>query len=163
MPSIDDFNSDPLNPEDFDPTYDLDPGIGTDFAKLILKGTSTTNPQKPRTLAAGYDAKKQIMTVVFFDNTWWNYYGVPQTVWEGFTNAHSKGRFLHDNGFNSGSYDMGPVNRSTQSSRQLTMLDWVVKQSREQQYYSEGLQAYGDVRKPSSFVTEDLSQQFREG
>jgi hypothetical protein len=164
MPApYDDLNSDPLNPEDFDPTYDLDPGIGTDFAKLILKGTSTTNPRRPRTIAAGYDSKKQIMTVVFRDNTWWNYYEVPQNVWDGFTASHSKGEFLFKNGFDSGEYDMGPVNRATQSSRQLTMLDWVVKQSREVQYHSQGLQAYGDVRRPESFATEDLSPQFREG
>jgi len=164
MPTnYEDLNSNPTEPGEFDPTYSLDPGLGTDFAKLILKGTSTTNPRRPRTIAAGYDANKQIMTVVFRDNTWWNYYGVPADVWEKFTQAHSKGEFLKDYGFDSGNYDMGPVNRATQSSRQLTMLDWVVKQSREQQYYSQGLQAYGDVRRPESFVTEDLSPQFREG
>lgn len=61
--------------------------------------TSTINPARPRTVAAGYNTKTKIMTVVFRDGTWWNYFGVPVTVWSNFKAAYSKGRFLYSHGF----------------------------------------------------------------
>lgn len=54
--------------------------------------TSSTNYARPRTVAAGYDANRQTMTVVFRDGTFYNYYGVSQTEWEAFHASYSKGR-----------------------------------------------------------------------
>lgn len=54
--------------------------------------TSSTNYSRPRTVAAGYDAGRQTMTVVFRDGTFYNYYGVTQSEWEAFRASYSKGR-----------------------------------------------------------------------
>ena len=152
------LGDDSPSPDDTD--YTQDPSLGTDFAKLTLKSTSTSNPRRPRTIAAGYDARKGVMTVVFRGDkkgdVWWNYYGVPSDVWAKFTSAPSKGQFLKENGFDEGKYDMGPVNRSLLSSRQTTMLDWVVKSSRQIQQESGGLQFTGDVRMSDYVTSEDL-------
>jgi hypothetical protein len=53
--------------------------------------TSSTNYARPRTVAAGYDEKTQVMTVVFRDGTFYNYYEVSPTEWEAFHASYSKG------------------------------------------------------------------------
>jgi len=68
--------------------------------------TSTSNPSRPRTLAAGYylyvgeRAKKYPdqrgkLTVMFRDGTFWNYYDVPPGTWQEFKSAISKGPMLN--------------------------------------------------------------------
>lgn len=57
--------------------------------------TSTSNFKRPRTLAAGYDPNEQIVTVVFRDGTFYNYYGIKPQTWLAFKAAYSKGRMLH--------------------------------------------------------------------
>lgn len=54
--------------------------------------TSSTNYARPRTVAAGYDEDNQVMTVVFRDGTFYNYYQVSPTEWEAFHASYSKGR-----------------------------------------------------------------------
>lgn len=54
--------------------------------------TSSTNYQRPRTVAAGYDEERQVMTVVFRDGTFYNYYEVTPTEWEAFHASYSKGK-----------------------------------------------------------------------
>lgn len=54
--------------------------------------TSSTNYQRPRTVAAGYDEDRGTMTVVFRDGTFYNYYEVTPTEWESFHASYSKGR-----------------------------------------------------------------------
>jgi KTSC domain len=54
--------------------------------------TSSTQYQRPRTVAAGYDANRQTMTVVFRDGTFYNYYEVSAGEWESFHASYSKGR-----------------------------------------------------------------------
>jgi hypothetical protein len=126
------------------------PPPSADFAKLTLKGTSTTNPARPRTVAAGYDKDTKIMTVVFRDGTWWNYYDVDFDTWEGFEYAESKGQYLEDSGLNNWP-DMGPVNMGAMRPSQRSMLNWVVNQSRDAQERSGGEQVYGDPRKSRQF------------
>lgn len=53
--------------------------------------TSSTNYARPRTVAAGYDAERQTMTVVFRDGTFYNYYEVTQSEWDAFRASYSKG------------------------------------------------------------------------
>lgn len=57
--------------------------------------TSTTNFKRPRTLAAGYDPNNQVVTVVFRDGTFYNYYGIQSGTWNIFKNEYSKGPLLN--------------------------------------------------------------------
>lgn len=71
--------------------------------------TSTSNPSRPRTLAAGYylyvgerakayaDQRGKI-TVMFRDGTFYNYYNVPPGVWQEFKSSISKGPLLNRGG-----------------------------------------------------------------
>ena len=54
--------------------------------------TSSTDYKRPRTVAAGYDAARKTMTVVFRDGTFYNYYDVSPGEWESFHASYSKGR-----------------------------------------------------------------------
>lgn len=83
-----------------------DPTEATEFGSvgpspISLVPTSSIDPSRPRTVAAGYNSKSKIMTVVFRDGTWWNYFGVPNTTWNNFKSAYSKGRYLYAHGFDS--------------------------------------------------------------
>lgn len=63
--------------------------------------TSTTNPNRPRTVAAGYDVREMKLTVVFRDGTFYNYYldglgrAAANRTWQNFKRARSKGRFIY--------------------------------------------------------------------
>ena len=61
-------------------------------APLTVVPTSTSNPERPRTVAAGYDAQEQKITVVFRDGTFYNYYEVSPTEWTQFKSRVSKGK-----------------------------------------------------------------------
>jgi hypothetical protein len=54
--------------------------------------TSSTNYSRPRTVAAGYDTEKRIMTVVFRDGTFYNYFEVTPGEWQAFSASLSKGK-----------------------------------------------------------------------
>lgn len=71
--------------------------------------TSTSNPSRPRTLAAGYYLyvgerakdyadQRGKLTVMFRDGTFYNYYNVPPGVWQEFKSAISKGPLLNRGG-----------------------------------------------------------------
>jgi len=74
----------------------------------VLSTTISTNPNRPRTLKAGYDIKEQKLIVVFRGGVWWEYRGVPEFMWYDFLAAESKGRFLKDSGLDQWG-DMGPA------------------------------------------------------
>lgn len=65
-----------------------------DPAPITIVPTSTINPDRPRTVAAGYDFAQRKLTVVFRDGTYYNYFDVPNTLWQNFKRARSKGRFI---------------------------------------------------------------------
>lgn len=65
-----------------------------DAAPLTYVPTKTTNAQRPRTLAAGYDRATQTLTVVFRDGTTWNYYGVTYQMYTAFKASPSPGRYI---------------------------------------------------------------------
>jgi hypothetical protein len=67
--------------------------------------TSSTNVRRPRTVAAGYDPERKVMTVMFRDGTLFNYYNVEPGTWKLFDNSYSKGPLL--NLYNKGQYDPG--------------------------------------------------------
>lgn len=63
-------------------------------AEISLIPTSTINPERPRTVAAGYDPDRRVLTVIFRDGTFYNYYQVSEEEWQGFKNQQSKGRYI---------------------------------------------------------------------
>lgn len=64
-------------------------------APLSLVPTSTSNPERPRTVAAGYDRSRSVLTVVFRDGTYYNYYDVDTTEWQDFKRRVSKGKYIY--------------------------------------------------------------------
>jgi hypothetical protein len=85
-------------------------------AKLTISSTSTLNPNSPRTLSAGYDAENYILTVQFRDGTLYNYYDVPLEMWEAFSAADSKGKYLKASGLDDWPDDKrGPAGSSNSS------------------------------------------------
>lgn len=73
------------------------PDMDTSPAPLTIVPTNTTNPQRPRTVAAGYDRTREVITVVFRDGTFYNYYNVSYREWQGFRMSRSKGRYIKAN------------------------------------------------------------------
>lgn len=69
-------------------------GRGRGPAPISIVPTSTTNPERPRTVAAGYDDRRSVLTVVFRDGTFYNYYDVNENEWAQFKAEHSKGRYI---------------------------------------------------------------------
>jgi hypothetical protein len=114
----DNFDAIPINDDDYEDIedneqagfyynpYDLSKGpAGTNYAEdprdysdgpapLSIIPTSTMNYKRPRTVAAGYDKSRQILTVVFRDGTFYNYHEVKVQTWNAFKAAYSKGRFI---------------------------------------------------------------------
>lgn len=76
------------------PGQAVDSGRGREPAPISLVPTSTINPDRPRTVAAGYDEARQVITVVFRDGTFYNYYECDRPMWEAFKSNQSKGRFI---------------------------------------------------------------------
>ena len=64
-------------------------------APITVVPTSTTNPTRPRTVAAGYDADEEKLTVVFRDGTFYNYYEVDENEWAAFKANRSKGAIIY--------------------------------------------------------------------
>lgn len=67
----------------------------TSPAPITIVPTSTTNPERPRTVAAGYDADEEKLTVVFRDGTFYNYYEVDENEWAAFKANRSKGAIIY--------------------------------------------------------------------
>ena len=63
-------------------------------ADITLVPTSTSNPQRPRTVAAGYDEEEEKLTVIFRDGTFYNYYEVDGNEWAVFKANRSKGAVI---------------------------------------------------------------------
>ena len=63
-------------------------------AEISVVPTSTINPERPRTVAAGYDKTEEKITVVFRDGTFYNYYQVTPSEWQAFKARVSKGRYI---------------------------------------------------------------------
>jgi hypothetical protein len=64
-------------------------------APLSVVPTSSSNPARPRTVAAGYDKVREVLTVVFRDGTFYNYYEVRPTEWQDFKRRVSKGQYIY--------------------------------------------------------------------
>ena len=91
-------------------------------AATNMRATTSSNPKRPRTIKAGYDIKSQTMTVVFRDGTWWNYYEVPMSMWQGFILADSKGQYLANSGLDQWP-KMGPADPAGMPTYQRVQLN----------------------------------------
>lgn len=67
----------------------------TSPAPLTLVPTSSSNPSRPRTVAAGYDEDEEKLTVMFRDGTLYNYYEVDSSEWAAFKANRSKGAVIY--------------------------------------------------------------------
>ena len=86
---------DPITGSQYE-NYGEEPDMVDDSpAEMSLVPTSTINPERPRTVAAGYDKNEQKITVVFRDGTFYNYYEVPPREWQSFKAVVSKGRYIY--------------------------------------------------------------------
>jgi len=56
----------------------------------------TTNPERPRSVASGYDPKNAILRVTFREGATYEYLGVPPRVWSTFQKVASPGRYIDD-------------------------------------------------------------------
>jgi hypothetical protein len=65
-------------------------------APLSVVPTSTTNAARPRTVAAGYDRRRGVLTCVFRDGTYYNYYEVVPSTWQAFKAIKSKGKYIRE-------------------------------------------------------------------
>lgn len=70
-------------------------GESTRPAPISVVPTSTSNVERPRTVAAGYDPERNVLTVVFRDGSWYNYYEVTPGEWKQFKAVTSKGKFIY--------------------------------------------------------------------
>lgn len=74
---------------------DVEEEEGSGPASISVIPTSSTDTRRPRTLAAGYDGDREVLTVVFRDGTWYNYYKVSKSEWTAFKAAVSKGKYIY--------------------------------------------------------------------
>lgn len=105
-------------------------------APITIRATATTNPKKPRTVRAGYESRTGTLTVIFEDGTWWNYYKVPEDMWQAFRAAPSKGRYLRQSGLDEWP-DMGEPNMAAISPK----MEAALSKSRTLQRAREGKQS----------------------
>ena len=98
------------------PSTALISSVGTGPADITQSPTSTTNPDRPRTVAAGWDRGRKVLTVIFRDGTFYNYYGVSGLEWNNFKRSRSKGRFIriYLNGKARGTAAVGMIPQSHQ-------------------------------------------------
>jgi hypothetical protein len=90
------MNTDQLdNPSNWRiPGFQPDEMEDTSPADITVVPTSTTNPDRPRTVAAGYDEDEEKLTVIFRDGTFYNYYEVSGGEWAAFKANRSKGAII---------------------------------------------------------------------
>ncbi|WP_274032559.1 KTSC domain-containing protein [Streptomyces sp. MMBL 11-1] len=79
--------------------------LGDDQSLLTERPTNTSNPPRPRTVAAGYDYKSKTMFVrfrgervapgIYQDGVGYEYYGVTRREWNRFRAAGSPGRMIN--------------------------------------------------------------------
>lgn len=65
-----------------------------DLVDDIEVPTATSNPERPRTVAAAFEDGRSIITVVFRDGTIYNYYNCTRDLWDRFKAATNKGQFI---------------------------------------------------------------------
>jgi hypothetical protein len=114
-------------------------------AELTVVPTSTTNFLRPRTVAAGYDKEREVLTVVFRDGLFYNYYNVSGNEWSDFKRAPSKGRFIFNR------LDSKPRGAAVMTSLPLIARETLYRVVRTNQIFFKGHQSLRPLEKaPSS-------------
>lgn len=143
-----DFGYDVTSGEYYDPTlytnYARIARTRTDgSAPITVRPTSTINPNRPRTVAAGYDQDRKVLTVVFRDGTFYNYYDVSKRMWDSFKAQESKGRYIKR------WLDAKPRGEADMTSMSAQAQETMYRVSRTNQLLYEGNQASRPLRQPS--------------
>jgi hypothetical protein len=58
--------------------------------------TPTSNPERPRTVAAAFELERNVLTLIFRDGTIYNYYEVTVSEWKAFRNRATKWEYIRD-------------------------------------------------------------------
>ena len=135
-----------------DPNFEIEE-IST---PVNMSTTSSSKPERPRTLRAGYDHQGERLVVVFRDGTWYEYQNVSVDMWQEFQAAKSKSPLLDSTIFTS--LNRGAISPNTMSRSQR------VQMSNTQEYanymYSDNknddnnMLGYGSYNRPSSSIFE---------
>ncbi|MEU4534405.1 KTSC domain-containing protein [Streptosporangium sp. NPDC023825] len=82
-------------------------------ANLVPHSTldQTSDPNRPRTVAMGYNHQARELRIKFRDGARYVYYGVPPDVWEEILGADSVGKYMNDHIVHSYMYDQETFNR----------------------------------------------------
>lgn len=96
-PAYGDFDAFLVDGEEYDTAGDGRVNVDGRPAPLTIIPTSTSNPRRPRTYAAGYSYPTRTLTVLFRDGVLYNYYDVEVATWLDFRNTFSKGVWLREN------------------------------------------------------------------
>lgn len=115
-----------------------------DPAPIQVVPTSTTNPQRPRTVAAGYDGRRGVLTVVFRDGTFYNYYSVDESEWEAFKAEWSKGLYIRT------VLDFKPRGTARMASSTLVAREGLYRIARTGQWVNDG-QVAGQIDRSKPF------------
>ena len=83
--------------EEFEAEVEHEQGVAErgGYIPLTVAPTRTSNPGRPRTLAAGYDGQTDTLTVVFREGAQYEYYDVSSAEWQQFKRSASPGRFIN--------------------------------------------------------------------
>lgn len=130
-----------------DPVAADDPATDTRPAPISVNPTATINPNRPRTVAAGWEERGGkdfgVLTVIFRDGTLYNYYDVTANAWRNFKSTYSKGRYikLYLDGHRRGPAQIGDL--GSPEYREA-----VYRIARTAQYMSEGIQDARTTKTP---------------
>ena len=113
-------------------------------APLSVVPTSTSNPERPRTVAAGYDKSREVITVVFRDGTFYNYYEVSPVQWQAFKARISKGQYIYQE---LDYHPRGPANVNSIPSYARQSL---YKLTRALQLKNQGKSAYSGAKRQNT-------------
>ena len=129
------------------PGFQPDEMEDTSPADITVVPTSTTNPARPRTVAAGYDEEEEKLTVVFRDGTFYNYYEVTGGEWAAFKANRSKGAII------SRMLDFKPRGPASVSDLSKSQQKEFAKYSRAVYRYGRGAQVAVEGKVPGQTKT----------
>lgn len=104
-------------------------GFGTDYTEVP---TSTSNPNRPRTVAAAYSPEREVITVMFRDGTVYNYYECSMDDWGLFHSEQSKGPVIKE--FLDG-HPRGPADNSD-FPEEIRQKVWLLSRSLQAENYA---------------------------
>lgn len=117
--------------------YGSDTGYDKKPSRITVVPTSTTNAKRPRTVAAGWQARTArdlgTLTVVFRDGTYYNYYDVDYREWQDFKSMVSKGHYIANF---LDSKPRGPAELGAVDARVRAALELIYVTGRASQKYS---------------------------